>query len=129
MLTVTTNVRLFFKYYISSDKFPKKKSEDQPAKNRFIFNVFINFDLIDFVLTLFCLCWFWTYFSFKNYQFKCNFSRENLLSNLLLSESKFPKKRSSKSLYQRLANWKELFLSQEKYFKTLRNMVIGLLST
>ena len=83
-----------------------------------------SFSLTDFVLALFYLSWFWTYFSRKKCIPKhpnCNFSWENFLSNLLrvsISQKNFISLFSLKSLYSRLANRKEPILSQEKYLKT-----------
>ena len=63
-------------------KLLKTKLEDQQSENWFIFNVFNNFDLIDFGLALLRLLWFWTYFSRKKFitkQFNYSFSRKYLL--------------------------------------------------
>lgn len=83
-----------------------------------------SFSLTDFVLALFYLSWFWTYFSPKKCipkQSNCNFSWENFLSNLLrvsISQKSF----LVWNPFYRLANRKEPILSQEKYLKTFEGL-------
>ena len=64
-------------------------------------------------------------------QINCHFSRENCYQTCYASQD-FPQNinfSSLKFLYHRLANKKELILSQKKYFKTLKGIAIVTIRT
>ena len=106
----------FFIYYFSSNSLQKQNRRTSKLRTGpyLMFSTVYSFV---FVLACFVCVDF-------GHNFNFSFSRKNSLSNLLLRKSRFPKKyinfSSLKSLYHRLANRKELNLSQEKYFKTLK---------
>ena len=67
-------------FYSSSFKYLQIKSEDQLDLNWFMFNVFISFGLIDFVLVLPCVYFGHIYLmKIGTNQLKYDFFRENLL--------------------------------------------------